>query len=74
MAVLATAVESRLRLVLQIGVDSEGKPQFKTRTYNRIKPAATDENVYQLATTLVGLQKHTLSEVNRVNEVGLEQV
>jgi len=74
MAVITTALDSRLRILVQTGVDAEGKPQLKTRSYNRIKTDAVDSSVYQLATTLAGLQKHSLYGVNRVNEVGLEEV
>ncbi|NLT94097.1 MAG: DUF1659 domain-containing protein [Clostridia bacterium] len=73
MAVIATSLGSRLQLIVQTGVDGEGKPVLKTRTYNRLKPGATDETVYQFAAVLAGLQKHPLYEVNRVNEVKLEQ-
>jgi hypothetical protein len=74
MAVISTALGSRLSLVVQTGTDAQGNPELKTRTYNRVKASSTDDAVYQMATILAGLQKHPLYGVSRVNEVSLEQV
>jgi hypothetical protein len=73
MAVITTSLGSRLQLKVQTGVDGDGNPVLKTRTYNRLKSGASDEDVYQFATIIAGLQKHALYEVNRVNEVRLEE-
>lgn len=74
MAITSTALGSKLQVVVQTGTDGLGKPILKTRSYNRVKASATDENAYQFAATIAGLQKHPLHEVNRVNEVNLEEV
>jgi len=74
MAIISAAIGSRLQVVVQTGADGEGNPILKTRTYNRVKSGASDDSVYQFAATIAGLQKHALYEVNRVNEVSLEQV
>ncbi|KJS21378.1 MAG: hypothetical protein VR72_10750 [Clostridiaceae bacterium BRH_c20a] len=74
MAIISTALGSRLQVILQTGVDGQGNPVLKTRSYNRVKASASDENVYQFSVTIAGLQLHPLYEVNRVNEVSLEQI
>ena len=74
MAVISSPLDSRLRLVVQVGTDAQGNPRLATRTYNRIKAEATNEGVYQVASVLVGLQKYPLYSVNRVNEVELEEM
>lgn len=73
MAIISTALGSRLQVVVQTDVDGQGNPVLKTRSYNGVKSGASDDNVYQFAAIIAGLQKHPLHEVNRVNEVGLEQ-
>ena len=60
MAVVTTSLGSRLQLIVQTGVDGEGNPVLKTRSYNRLKSSATDENVYDFAAIIAGLQKHPL--------------
>ena len=74
MAIISTALGSRLQVILQTGVDGQGNPVLKTRSYNRVKASASDENVYQFSVTIASLQQHPLYEVNRVNEVSLEQI
>lgn len=73
MAIVTTALGSRVQLVVQTGEDEKGNPILKTRSYNRIKVDAADENVYGFAATIAGLQKHSLYGVSRINEVGLEE-
>jgi len=74
MAIISTALGSRLQVVVQTGTDGQGNPVLKTRSYNRVKASAVDDNVYQFAVTIAGLQQHQLYEVNRVNEVSLENL
>ncbi len=68
MALTSTTVDSSLRLELQTGVDAAGNPVYVNRTYQRVRPAAADQDVYDVASIIAGLQKHTLTNVQRVNE------
>ncbi|MDN5348144.1 MAG: hypothetical protein PWP65_1708 [Clostridia bacterium] len=68
MAVIATPVDSSLRLMVQTGTDASGNPVYRYRTFNRVKPQAGDQEVYDVAQVLAGLQVHTLVGINRVNE------
>lgn len=74
MAVVSTALESKVQLAVQTGVDSQGEPILKNRSYSRIKADAPDENVYQFANLIAGLQKHPLYGVERINQIKLEEV
>lgn len=74
MAIITSPTDSRLRLMVQTGTDAQGNPVVATRNYSRIKPEATDEGVYQVATVLGELQKHPVFAINRVNEVKLEEM
>lgn len=74
MAVNANPLESCLHLIVQTGEDEKGNPVLKNRNYSRIKSGAVDEDVYAVATSLAGLQKHTLYEVNRTNTIELNEV
>ena len=74
MPVLSTLKDSSLRLVLQTGVDAQGNPVFKTRSYGNIKPSASDQDILSLAQQLAALQIHALEQVSRVNSFELTEV
>ncbi|OAT85104.1 DUF1659 domain-containing protein [Desulfotomaculum copahuensis] len=62
-----------LRLVLQTGTDSGGNPVLRNKNLANIAAAATDQDLYDVAQALAGLQKHTLSGVRRIDMARLEQ-
>lgn len=67
MAVVATPVQSSLRLVVQTGTDADGNPVFRSRTYSRVKPSASDEDVYAVAGAIAELQSSPLYAIQRVS-------
>lgn len=67
-------LDSKLKLKYEIGTDDNGNPKYSTRTYSGIKPAAEDQDVYDVAVAFAGLQEYPLSFVNRVNEVEMVDV
>lgn len=71
MAVEANTVDTRMQLKLNTGVDQEGNPVIRTKSYSRVKPAAEDQAIYDVGNSLAGLQDHLLEEVHRVNDVVL---
>jgi hypothetical protein len=66
--------DSRLRLRFEVGLDNEGNPVYSTRTYSGIKPAANDQDVYDIAVIFSELQVYPLVSINRVNETQLVNV
>jgi len=72
-AVVVTPTGSRLSLTLQVGADESGNPVFRTRSYSGVKPSATDQDVFDTAKALAGLQAHPVEEISRVNEVSLDE-
>jgi len=71
MAVVVTPQESSLRLTLQVGTGDGGEPVYRVRTYNRVKPQASDQNVFDVAQALARLQVHPVAAITRVNENNL---
>jgi hypothetical protein len=71
MAVLSTPLTSSMVLQVQTGVDGEGNPVYKNRTYNRVKTSADDQNIFDVALALADLQKNTLSAVSRIDKEDL---
>ena len=63
---VADLVQSTLQLVLATGVDPKsGRPLPKTKSFNNVKPEATPDQLFAIATAFEGLQQHTLVQINR---------
>jgi len=74
MAVESIATGSVLRMQMQTGVDGNGDPVFRSKSLNNIKPEAADQDLFDVAQALAGLQEHTLAGVLRVDNARLEEV
>jgi len=68
MAVVSTPLSSILRIQVQTGSDGSGNPVYRIRSYNRVKAAAADQDVYDIAQALGSLQVHPVNAVSRINE------
>lgn len=67
MPVSSVPQNSKALLMVQTGTDTDGKPVVKTRTYNNIKAAATDENVYSVMSGIASLQEFPIAGLKRVD-------
>lgn len=72
MAVAKVPQSSRLTMKVQTGVSASGSPVYRQRSFNNLKPAASDSDVYAVGQALAGLQIHTLASVTRVDDATLE--
>ena len=65
MAVVVTVPRnSALQFRLVVGTNPDtGAPIIQSKTFSKIKSAALDQDVYDAATALVGLQKYTVDEI-----------
>lgn len=71
MPVVNTPVASTFRLEVQTGTDASGQPVYRVRSYGRVKPAATDQDVMDVAQAIGGLQIYPVNAVSRVDEADL---
>ncbi|KGG79969.1 DUF1659 domain-containing protein [Caloranaerobacter azorensis] len=71
MAVNAVTKDSKIKLNLDGGVDQKGKQIVKSKTYSKVKTAATNEDVYSVAKTLANLQKMPVVSIRRIDEIEL---
>ena len=56
--------DSSLQLRLVVGTNPEtGAPIINSKTFNKIKSAALEQDAYDVATALINLQKYTVDEV-----------
>ncbi len=73
MAVSVTPAGSRLSLLLKVGEKENGQPLVKTKSFSGVKPEATDQNVFDVALEISGLQQHSLEAISRVNQLDLAE-
>ena len=66
--------DSSLQFRLLIGVNPvTGAPIIQSKTFNKIKSAASDQDTYDVATALTGLQKYPLDEIRFEQESQLTE-
>lgn len=73
MAVNTTAQDSKLKLQLDGGLDGKGNTIVKSKTLSKLKSTAVNDDVYDVATSLAGLQTLPLLSVRRIDEVEITQ-
>ncbi len=75
MAIVVTVPrDSALQLRLVVGSNPEtGAPIVSSKTFNRIKSTAIEQDAYDVANALVGLQKYPLNEIRFEKEFQLTE-
>lgn len=68
MAVIRTPGDSTLRIRVQTGIGASGQPVYRNRSYNNVKAAATDDDVYAVAQAIAGLQQHPVNSIIRIDD------
>lgn len=71
MAVIASEKDTVLVVSYQAGSTPEGSPILRQRSFPNVKANALDQDVYDVATALYGLQTYPLIGVRRDNRVDL---
>lgn len=70
-AVTAQPMDTRLILTFYLGDDQDGQPIEKTKSFNNVKTSAQDEDLYEVAQALSGLQTYDLVSTERVDREAL---
>ena len=66
--------DSALQLRLVVGTNPEtGAPIVNSKTFNKIKSAALEQDVYDVANALVDLQKYPVDEIRFEKESQLTE-
>ena len=73
MALVLNHLDSRLQIQLHLGVNDEGRDITRTKSFNRIKSDASDEDLYDVAAALVDLQEHPVIAIRRNSNVEYEE-
>jgi len=73
MALNTIVQDSKLKLQFDGGLDEKGNTIVKSKTLSKVKSTATNDDVYEVATTLSGLQTLPLLSVRKIDEVEITQ-
>ena len=75
MAIVVTVPrDSALQFRLVVGSNPEtGAPIVNSKTFNKVKSTAIEQDAYDVATALVGLQKYPLNEIRFEKEFQLTE-
>ncbi|GAI17706.1 unnamed protein product [marine sediment metagenome] len=75
MAVVVTVPrDSALQFRLVVGSNPEtGAPIVNSKTFNKIKSTAIEQDAYDIANALIGLQKYPLNEIRFEKESQLTE-
>ncbi|MBU8906506.1 DUF1659 domain-containing protein [Desertibacillus haloalkaliphilus] len=68
---MAVIKNSRLSLQFEVGIDDDGLPIYRTKSFNNVKLNATDEQLTNTAQALIGLQQHPAMSIERNNVYSL---
>jgi hypothetical protein len=70
---MATAVmnDTRLSVTFDAGVDLDGKPVSKRKSFNNVKSSATHDQLYNMVQALAPLQQYPVSQIERTNSFDL---
>ena len=71
MAVTKQPSACSIKLRYQNGVNASGDPVFLNRTYSKVRLAATDQDIFDVAAALNSLQSSTMVGVFRVDDAEL---
>jgi hypothetical protein len=73
MAIVKNLVGSSLQLRVTKGANDNGQPIVGRITYNNIKSNATEQDMYDVAQVLLGLQQHPASLIQCIDYNDLEE-
>lgn len=71
MPVVASSKDSVMVVSFQTGLTAQGAPKLSQRSFQNVKSSASDQDVYDVAAALYGLQDYPLIGVRRDNRIDL---
>ena len=71
MPIIANQANSKVKLVLNAGLDINNKTIFKNKTFANVKAATQNEDLYNLGVAISDLQEYELANIVRYDEYEL---
>ncbi|MFC7393112.1 DUF1659 domain-containing protein [Scopulibacillus cellulosilyticus] len=70
---MSTLTDTTLVMALDGGLNKEGKPVIKKKSFRNVKINATDDQLYSVAKVLAPLKQYPLISIERNNIVDLSE-
>ncbi len=61
----ANTIKTNFRIIYEAGLDQNGEPVFKAKSYNNVKTTSTDGEIFQTAQALSSLSSLPVFTVER---------
>ncbi|HBW38470.1 DUF1659 domain-containing protein [Desulfosporosinus sp. BICA1-9] len=71
MPIISSGVETEMVVRYQTGTTAEGSPVIRQKSFSGLKMDVSDEDLYEVATTLFNLLEYPLVSVTRNNRFDL---
>ena len=71
MAVVKTPQESRIGIKVHNGTSASGAAQYKTLRFSGVKSATPDQDVFDVGSSIAGLQSAVVAGITRTDESDL---
>ena len=71
MPVTSTAIDSIMVVTYQVGLNEAGSPILRQRSFPDVAVGALDQDVFDVANALYGLQQYPITAVRRDNRFEL---
>lgn len=68
MALEIRPLEARLQIQLDMGLDGTGKKITRTKTFSKIRNDVEDQELYDVANALIGLQSNSPLAIRRIEQ------
>lgn len=68
MALEVRPVDTRLQIQFDLGIGENGRKITRTKTLSNIKSSADDQELYEVANALIGLQEYNVAAIRRVSQ------
>jgi hypothetical protein len=73
MALATSPHNSSMQITYHLGIDDDGKDKTISRSLTNIKSEETDENLFGLVNSIIGLQKYPAIRVLRLDRTEFEE-
>jgi len=68
MALEVRPIDARLQIQFDLGLGQNGRRVTRTKTISSIKSDVLDQDLYEVANALIGLQEHPVAEIRKVSQ------
>ncbi|MGI6706574.1 MAG: DUF1659 domain-containing protein [Clostridia bacterium] len=66
MALEVTAMDARLQIQFDLGLNQDGRRILRSKSLSRVKSDVSDEDIYEVAQALIDLQNYPAASIRKI--------